>query len=232
MRNIPSVETSESQPKRQRLRREARRNHILNEAIQYFSEVGFDGGTRELADRLGVKQPLLYRYFSSKEDLIREVYETVFVGRWKQEWNDLISNRDIPLRDRLIQFYTGYIQVQFKPEWIRIFLFSGLKGLEINRHYVTFMEEHVLKKICGEIRCSCGLPPADIIPIQPRELATFWIFHSGVFYYGMRREVYGVPVHVGEDEFTELSVDGLLSTLPKLMRQVLANCPIPDKPPE
>ena len=62
----------DDKPKRQRLPPAARRDHILKEAIQYFSEVGFDGGTRELAVRLGVKQPLLYRYFPSKEDLIKE----------------------------------------------------------------------------------------------------------------------------------------------------------------
>jgi hypothetical protein len=30
--------------------------------------------------RLRVKQPLLYRYFPSKEDLIKEAYETVHIG--------------------------------------------------------------------------------------------------------------------------------------------------------
>jgi hypothetical protein len=36
-------------------------------------------GTRDLARRLGVTQPLLYRYFPSKDDLIKEVYRTVYL---------------------------------------------------------------------------------------------------------------------------------------------------------
>src|ERR1700724_955365 len=42
-------EVKEYKPKRSRLTHEARKEAILQEAISYFSEVGFDGGTRELA---------------------------------------------------------------------------------------------------------------------------------------------------------------------------------------
>jgi AcrR family transcriptional regulator len=211
-------------PKRQRLPPAARRDQFLKEAIQYFSEVGFDGGTRELATRLGVKQPLLYRYFPSKEDLIKQVYETVYVGRWRRDWDTLISDRTIPLRTRLIEFYKAYAQVMFQPEWIRIYFFSGLKGLDINKRYVAFMEEHVLKRICEEIRFAHNMPSVREVPVKPQELAAFWIFHGGVFYYGVRREVYGVPVHVNVDELTELSVDSLLAGFPHVAQRIMVEC--------
>ena len=51
------------------------------------------GQTRELAQRLGVTQPLIYRYFPTKQDLIDRVYEEVFVGRWRPEWTDLIRTK-------------------------------------------------------------------------------------------------------------------------------------------
>ena len=46
---------------------------IVSEAIRYFSEVGFSGQTRELSRRLGITQPLLYRYFPSKRALLERV---------------------------------------------------------------------------------------------------------------------------------------------------------------
>ena len=46
--------------------REARERQIVEGAVAYFAEVGLDGQTRELARRLGITQPLLFRYFPTK----------------------------------------------------------------------------------------------------------------------------------------------------------------------
>ena len=96
---------------RQRLSPEARERQIIDGAIAFFAEVGLSGQTRELAQRLGVTQPLIYRYFPTKQDLIDRVYEEVFVGRWRAEWTDLIGDRARPLRDRLIAFYQVYARL-------------------------------------------------------------------------------------------------------------------------
>ena len=219
---ITIATTEKETPRRKRLRHAERRETILQAAIEYFSEVGFDGGTRELAQRIGVKQPLLYKFFPSKEELIRHVYDAVYMSRWRHDWDALISDRTIPLRRRLIEFYEAYAEIMFQQEWIRIYLFSGLRGLDINKRYVAFMEERVLKRICEEIRYDRGLPCAEITPITAEELAAFWVFHGGVFYFGVRREVYEVPVHTDLKEFIELSVDGLLSGYPALTQKILA----------
>ena len=72
--------TVKASPKR--LTGPEREKHIAQEAVRYFAEVGFAGDTRELAQRLGVTQSLLYKYFPSKEALINRVYEEVYLGRW------------------------------------------------------------------------------------------------------------------------------------------------------
>jgi hypothetical protein len=144
------------------------------------------------------------------------------MGRWRRDWDTLISDRSIPLRTRLIEFYKAYAQVLFQPEWIRIYFFSGLKGLDINKRYVAFIEEHVLKRICEEIRLAHDMSSVQEVPVKPQELAAFWILHGGIFYYGVRREVYGVPVHVDVDELTERSVDSLLSGFPHVAHKIIA----------
>ena len=56
-------------PSRQRLQPGDRQHMILEGAISYFAEFGFDGRTRELAQHLGISQALLFRYFPSKAAL-------------------------------------------------------------------------------------------------------------------------------------------------------------------
>ena len=171
--------------------------------------------------RVGVQQPLIYRFFPSKEDLVNKVYNAVYIGRWRHDWARLISDRSIPLRQRMIEFYEDYAKIMFQPEWIRIFLFSGLKGMDINEHYIAFMEENVLKRICEEIRYDAGLPSVRDMPITNEELAAFWVFHGGVFYFGVRREVYHVDVHADIGDFIPLAVDGLLAGYPTLAARIL-----------
>jgi AcrR family transcriptional regulator len=65
--------------KQKRLSPDDRRKEFVAKATEFFADEGFDGGTRDLARRLGVTQPLLYRYFPSKDDLIKEVYRTVYL---------------------------------------------------------------------------------------------------------------------------------------------------------
>jgi len=47
-----------------------RKGEILDAALEVFSERGYNGGSmREIAGRVGVSEPALYRHFSGKEDV-------------------------------------------------------------------------------------------------------------------------------------------------------------------
>src|SRR6185369_6895026 len=92
-----------------RMAPEEREQQIVDKAIEHFATHGFSGSTRELAKRIGVTQPLLYRYFPSKEALIDRVYHEVY--RWDPAWERLIADRDIPLHERLSSLYKAYSHV-------------------------------------------------------------------------------------------------------------------------
>jgi AcrR family transcriptional regulator len=174
-----------------------RERQIIQAAIRFFAEVGFAGRTRELAERAGITQPLLYRYFATKQALIDRVFEEVFLKRMDPRWGQLIANRSRPLEERLVEFYAVYSRATYTYEWIRIYMFSALMGNNFNRRYIAIIEDTILKPICNEIRHYCGLPGADVIPISELELEHLWVMHGGLFYYAVRKYIY--HSRVGDD---------------------------------
>ena len=198
-----------ARPKQKRLSPDDRRKEFVAKATEFFSEEGFGGGTRDLARRLGVTQPLLYRYFPSKDDLIKEVYRTVYLEPLDTGWEKLLTDRSRPLRDRLLEFYRGYTNVIFRRKWMRIYLYSGLKGLDINRWYVGVVREQILTRIVRECRHELGLP-AQGKPTAP-ELELAWVFHSGIFYYGVRKYIYESPVIEDKEQMISDALDAFMA---------------------
>ena len=179
---------------RKRLTPSDREKEIVEEAVQFFAEVGFEGKTRDLAKRIGITQPLLYRYFPNKEDLIERVYKEVFLNWINPEWSIKLKDRSVPLQQRLVEFYLSYATTVHRYEWIRIYFFSGLMGKPLNRRYIRLAEDEFLKPMCEEIRLECNLPDVKKIPITPLELERLWVMHGGLFYYAVRKNIYHANV--------------------------------------
>lgn len=191
---------------RPRLSAEARQRTILAEAIRFFAEEGFEGQTRALAQRLGITHSLLYRHFAGKDDLIERVYREVYLGRWRPEWRSLLTDRAMPLEARLKSFYRVYTEAIFDRHWVRIFVFAGLKGVDINTRYMAIIERQVLRPICLELRAEAGLAGADD-PIAPEELELAWGLHGRIFSLAIRKWIYGVPMPRGLDAIIDGAVD-------------------------
>lgn len=209
---------------RRRLTPAEREQQILEGAISFFAEVGFEGQTRELAKRLGITQPLLYRYFPSKESLIERVYHEVYVKRWQPEWEELIVDRSLPLEERLVRLYKEYTRVIFNYEWVRIFMFSGLKGVNITERYLAIVREKLFVPVCTELREVAGLPGTDEIPLQPEELELAWSLHGGIYYLAIRKWIYHLPIPDDLDSHIERVVHSFLLGTPDTLREHFANC--------
>ena len=195
--------------KQKRLSPDDRRREFVAKATEFFSEEGFDGGTRDLARRLGVTQPLLYRYFPSKDDLIKEVYRTVYLEPFDPGWERLLTDRSRPLRDRLKEFYSAYTDVIFTRKWLRIYFYAGLKGLDINRRYIGVVEDKILSPIIGECRHEAGLPEQSEPPRSELEMA--WVLQSGIFYYGVRKYIFESPVMEDKERVINDALDVFLA---------------------
>jgi AcrR family transcriptional regulator len=190
---------------------------IAQAAVRFFAEYGFEGQTRELARRLGITQPLLYRYFPSKEALIERVYQEVFVGRWNPQWEALLEDRRVPLRERLLRFYKEYTAAILSYEWVRLFMFSGLKGLDLNGRFLQLLRERVFCRVVAELRHDCGGPSPAELPIREAEIEIVWSLHAGLFYLGVRRWIYGMPVPGDLDQVVSDRITAFLDGAPALM---------------
>ena len=207
-----------------------REKQIVDGAIAYFSEVGFSGQTRELSKRLGITQPLLYRYFSNKQALVDRVYQTVFEGRWNPAWITLLKDRPLPLRDRLIEFYRQYSIATYRPDWIRIYMYAGLSGPVLNQRYIKLIRRELLPVYCTELRHYCGADdPA--MPVSDEEMEFVWSLHGGMFYYAVRHHVYKMRMTVDFMTKATYAIDNFLAgaktTYPKLLAAVSSTANLP-----
>lgn len=182
--------------KRRRLSPQAREAEIIAEAIRYFAEHGFDGGTIELAKRLGVTQPLLFKYFLSKNALIDRVYAEVFPGHWRPEWDVLLADTGIYVEDRIVRFYIGYFEDVLTYEYVRLFLFGALRRLEQNVRFNAELERRVHLPIATALRNAAGLPPPagedEVLDEVFMERAR--ALHATIYQLALRRWVYLPPL--------------------------------------
>lgn len=219
---LPSVRTRLSPLERER--------QIIDGAIAYFAEVGFSGQTRELSKRLGITQPLLYRYFANKQALVDRVYQTVFEGRWNPAWIALLKDRSVPLRDRLIEFYRQYSEATYQPDWIRIYMYAGLSNPSLNQRYIKLIRRELLPVYCRELRHYCGLHDLDE-KVADEEMEFVWSLHGGIFYSAVRHHVYKMRMAVDFMTQVGFSIDNFLAgaktTYPQLLAAISG---IPDLP--
>jgi len=163
-----------ARPAARRLSAPEREARIVDEAVHFFAEVGFGGDTRELAKRLGVTQSLLYKYFPNKEALINRVFDVVYMGRWNPFWESVIHDRSVPLQERLTRLYLEYAKAALTRDWVRIFMFSGLRGESINSRYLTVLRQRILEPIAAELRHEFGLPDVAEVPLKSAEIELVW----------------------------------------------------------
>jgi AcrR family transcriptional regulator len=221
---------------RTRLSPDERERLIARGAVAYFCEVGFGGRTRELAKRLGITQPLLYRYFPNKEALIDRVYREVYLNRWDPRWEEMLDDHSRPARERVVAFYREYAKAVLSYEWIRIFMFSGLRGMNLNSRYLTLVRDRIYTRVIREVRLAYGMPPPADVPITEMEFELVWALHASIFYIGIRRWIYGLEIPENVDEVvTNLATsffDGVPAVIGKAFKPAAKTKPAPRRKPE
>ncbi|QIZ81607.1 TetR/AcrR family transcriptional regulator [Thalassovita gelatinovora] len=182
---------------RRRLSPDARKDEIVSAAVALFAENGFDGSTRDVARGAGITQPLLYRYFPNKESLIEAVYARVFLESWNSEWDAMLADRSLPVRDRFQRFYEAYTETVFDPVWLRLWNFAALRDAQIYQWYNHVVEEQILKPLVRERRVELGRDQR--FQVSRADLEVPWLLHGGLLHHGLRRHVLGIDADMGRE---------------------------------
>lgn len=206
---------SRDQPVRQRAKRlpaEQRKALILEEAARFFSENGFAASTRDLADRLGVRQALLYKYFASKEALIEIVFDEAFAEDWTSKWAKVVSDSTAPLAERLNTFYSHYSLGSDGAEnlRLRLFLRGALDGWAMPARLSNLMNKGLVAPVVAALRHEDGLPDLNARPLLAGERELVMMLHGAMVFYSMRVNIYKGPVVSDGVAVSALFIDAYL----------------------
>jgi AcrR family transcriptional regulator len=181
---------------------------ILDGAIAFFADYGLTAQTRALAEAIGVTQRLLYRYYPSKADLLQAVYDAAILAPFKALWLVQLSDRSVPIRTRLIEFYRDYNTTLLTKRWLRLFLYASLADSDMAPDYIQAIVAQLLDTIAEETAAEFGVTlPGE--PAAVREVA--WILHGSISHYAIRQHVYGASREFGPDEIVLLNVEMFLA---------------------
>ena len=127
---------------------------ILESAMKLFADKGFSGTTtKEIAERAGVNESLIFRYFSTKRDLYGSIIEKKIneepgiekplelYGATKDDWYIF---RSIALR--------MFDKCGRDPDFIRLLHYSALEGHELSDMFFDTYVEYINKLLSEYIK--------------------------------------------------------------------------------
>ena len=205
--------------RRTRLPRAERRELILEQAGQFFSEYGLTGQTRELATACGVSQRLLYQLFPTKADLLSEVYARTILGPFQGAWIVELADRTEPVEERLNRFYEGYLQEVLTRQWLRLFLYASLAESDMAPSYIASILTRLLETIVDETAAEQGVEVPDD-PSLKREIG--WTLHGAISHLAIRRRVYRGATEVPEARVARLYVRGFVAGFADVVAEATA----------
>ncbi|MES2535511.1 MAG: TetR/AcrR family transcriptional regulator [Pseudomonadota bacterium] len=186
---------------------------IVQKAVEYFAQEGFEGSTRDLAQHIGITQSLLYKYFPNKQAIVDRVYKEVYLAKWNPLWEEQLRDRTVPMEQRLKQYYLDYAKSVLQKDWVRILIFAGLKQEGINNRLFKLLREQIFVTVVAEVRHAYCLPAPVDNESAEIEIELVWALHASIFYLGMRKWVYksGIPKNV--DAIIEALIGGFIDNM-------------------
>ena len=203
---------------RRRMNAQDREELILRAATAYFAEQGLSAGTIELARRIGITQPLLYKYFPTKDALVERVYDRLIPKNWNPDWELLLEDDSIPLRDRLKRFYADYSTQVLTYEHVRLFLFSGLSRIDFHARYYAVLSKRILERIARAMRQEFGVVRKSR-SVSKQELEIVQSLHAVIYHLAYRKFVHGEPME-NMAELVERKVDFYLDGAARHFKQL------------
>lgn len=146
--------------------RQRRREELLEIACRVFAEKGFDGATlQDIADQFGVLKGSLFHYIQSKDDLLYEIIDGVYIGAEDAIWP--IAGEAGPAVSRLRQLIVAYVRYVTDNQPAVTVLLHDLNALApARRHLIVEREEQNRRQLIDLIAAAQaeGGVRADVDP--------------------------------------------------------------------
>ena len=199
-----------------------RAREILDAALELFAEHGFATTVQAVADRIGVTQPLIHRYFPTKAALFDAVKRELLRGHWSLEWRRMLTDRSRPMSVRLNELYGNYLPMIYRRVWYRGFLHFAIQDGAFAQIYLMQIESDLLTTVLQETRDHFNLPGNAEVAFQERELELIWGMHSTFVFIGMRKFIYNLPLPSDLAGVIRDQTSGYLQAAQRVMAEVIA----------
>jgi len=198
--------------RRRRATGEARREQILVEAMKCFAENGFRGTTtRSLAERVGITEAALYRYFPSKEALYQAIVDRKMRA---PEAVSLLAPAAERRDDRAV--FGGlareiFRRMQEDPAFLRILFFTALENHALSQPFfasrVRRLREFVADYVALRIR-EGAFRPVDPA-LAARAFLGMLFDHMNVRIIFHQTDAYPQTLDEAADTFTSIFLGGM-----------------------
>ncbi len=198
-----------------------RREQILRTAVDLFSRFGFSGTTtKEIARAAGVSEAMVFRHFSTKEELYGAILQNKSCHDGKHnfpwEWNPDIQ-RAVNEKDDRAFFYNIAVQAlknqQADGGFMRLLLYSALEEHEIADRFFNEFVSSVYEFIGNYVRSRQD--DGAMRKIEPkivvRTLLGMLIHHSlNNILWDKNRRLVDISNEAAASYFTDILLNGVL----------------------
>ncbi len=121
----------------QRFSAEDRRQQILQVATELFASRGYEGATtREIARRARVNEAIIFRHFTTKEDLYWAVIEAKVQSNASKQFMQDILLAGKPLRETFVTLAETILRRREKDQTLaRLLLYSALESHHLSQRF-------------------------------------------------------------------------------------------------
>ncbi|MCC4397521.1 TetR/AcrR family transcriptional regulator [Limosilactobacillus reuteri] len=165
----------------------AGKKKVLTTALKLFANNGFHATTTaKIAKQAGVSEGTIYKYFSSKDDLLAKLLQPILIEIKNNFFSNLDDQADLPT---LVKFVVtdriNFIEANF--DFIRLIFQEVLTGQLTKKSYQDFFANNV------EILAKFNTYPEINPKLTPPQIAR--IFIGPILVYVLQNKLLGLPVN-------------------------------------
>ncbi|MCX7887881.1 MAG: TetR/AcrR family transcriptional regulator [Verrucomicrobiae bacterium] len=186
-----------------------RRQQILKVATELFARQGFHGTTtRQIAEKVGIKEIILFRLFPTKQDLYWSVIQATMQRTQSEQNIPKLLRSGLDDRTLFQTLATNMLRRNAKdPTLIRLLFFCALEAHELSRRFARTYVADFYQTICDYIqqRIDDGVF-RDVDPLFAARA-----FFGMVFQYSLACQLFGIKFEPNKAAvaFTDIWLKGI-----------------------